>query len=66
MNGTADTTSTTGWTKRSDGTWEATVDGVLYLIDRDNDNFNLYRYLGYEYLDTDKDLITLMCVAENF
>ena len=59
-------TTPTGWTKRHDGAWEAMIDGISYLIDRDGDMFYVYRLLGWEQVDAAPSLIEAMVRAERY
>lgn len=57
-------TTSTGWTKRHDGTWEAMINDTTYLIDRDGNMFYVYRSLGWEQVDNAPSLIEAMVKAE--
>lgn len=59
-------TTPSGWTKRHDGAWEALIDGMTYLIDREDDMYYVYRSLGWEQVDVASTLIDAMAKAERF
>lgn len=60
-------TTPSGWTKRHDGAWEAVINDMMYLIDRDDDDvYYVYRFTGWEQVDTASTLTDAMAKAKRF
>ena len=49
---------TLGWTKQPDGSWDGVINGISYLIDKQDGRYYIYRKARCEHIDTAPDLIT--------